>query len=690
MRSIRLFSTSLDGSLIGDPNATTAFAEAWSALPTRRRPLLCFNTGHLSDEVLARIAAGELPRPDYLIAAVGTEIIEVASKHPIAAYEQRIAVNWDRNAVATLAASITGITPQPDSFQTPWKSSWYLPSADADSIEAIRTRLAGQGLKASVVYSNSRDLDFIPAGTSKGRALAWLCAHLGVDPGEVLVAGDRGSDRSMFDLPGVRGILCDNAQPELVSTTVGRDVHHSRFPFANGLIDGLRHYGVLPRDSGTGARVTSSDEEMRLLLSAEANTELAPAELALIVEGYQHALACIRRNLTPPGFSACSLDENEVVGTDINYRSVWGRDASITILNTLCTNDAEIIACCRRTLETLLGATTPDGQVPANVRIADGKPEYSGVGGIAAIDSGLWLVIATHGFFQHTGDLEFLVRHQGTLAAIMLWLQAQDSNRDGLLEIPEAGDWTDLFGRSYNVLYDEVLWYRAKVCWGHLLTRLGRDEAAVAHLEDSQRIRGRILHVFWPSTTTLEGPLTSTFADRQFSLGDARYLLAEVSPFSFSWRCDVLGNILGFLFNVLDVPKARTALAFMWGVGVNQPWPVANLYPVVQAGDPDWRAYYTVNLLNLPHHYHNGGIWPFVGGLWVRFIHRLGQHNAAAHELARLASCNRQGRQHEWEFNEWNHGTTGRPMGKAFQAWSAATYISAYHELGLAEGIVPR
>ncbi len=44
----------------------------------------------------------------------------------------------------------------------------------------------------------------------------------------------------------------------------------------------------------------------------------------------------------------------------------------------------------------------------------------------------------------------------------------------------------------------------------------------------------------------------------------------------------------------------------MWGVAVNEPYPVVNLYPPVQAGDPDWRSYYTVNLLNLPGHYHDG------------------------------------------------------------------------------------
>ncbi|MBC7369091.1 MAG: hypothetical protein H7343_20160 [Undibacterium sp.] len=259
---------------------------------------------------------------------------------------------------------------------------------------------------------------------------------------------------------------------------------------------------------------------------------------------------------------------------------------------------------------------------------------------------------------------------------------AQDSNNDGLLEIPEAGDWTDPFGRSYNVLYDEVLWFRANVRYGHILELTGRFDRAADYLRWSQKIRGRILDVFWPTTKPDEtGPTQNRFADRQRGLGDTQYLLAEITPFAFNWRCDTCGNILTFLMNVLDVDRARTAFRFMWGVGVNQPGPIANLYPVVQAGDPDWRAYYTVNLLNLPHHYHNGGIWPFIGGMWVRFINRLGFHEVATQELLRLARLNQLGRDHEWEFNEWAHGQTGRPMGKAYQAWSAAFFLRACHDL---------
>jgi len=100
--------------------------------------------------------------------------------------------------------------------------------------------------------------------------------------------------------------------------------------------------------------------------------------------------------------------------------------------------------------------------------------------------------------------------------------------------------------------------------------------------------------------------------------------------------------------NLLDIERARTAFRFMWGVGVNDPGPVANLYPVVQAGAPDWLAYYTINLLNLPHHYHNGGVWPFIGGMWMRFIYRLGFHGVALHELVQLAHLNHVGRDQEW------------------------------------------
>ncbi|TVR48820.1 MAG: glycogen debranching protein, partial [Planctomycetota bacterium] len=466
--------------------------------------------------------------------------------------------------------------------------------------------------------------------------------------------------------------------------------YHAAGLLADGVVEGLRHYGVLSErlrsEEYTGSAL-SQDSELRQLFNPENLRHLDGEQRALIALGYSKAVDAIRKNITPLGFSACSIPDNEATGTDANYHSVWARDGAVTVVGTCQLDDPDIRACQRQTLVTLLDAMTENGQVPANVRIATGEPDYSGVGGICSIDSGIWLVIAVYHYVMASGDAELLERYHDHLRKIMFWLQAHDSNNDGLLEIPEASDWTDLFGRSYQVLYDEVLWYRANVCWARILEMLEHYDEAVSVFRRSQLIQGKLINAFWPTIGVgREGYHSPTFADRQYSLGDVHYLLAEVTPFNYSWRCDVYGNVLAYLYNVIDAQQARTAFKFMWGVGVNQPWPVSNLYPVVQSGDPDWRPYYTVNLLNLPGHYHNGGIWPLIGGMWVRFIERLGLHDVACQELVRLTELCRSGLRDEWEFNEWYHGVTGRPMGKAYQAWSASSYLHACLELGAGPG----
>lgn len=421
----------------------------------------------------------------------------------------------------------------------------------------------------------------------------------------------------------------------------------------------------------------------RILFSPDEYRELSTDERELLAEGYQRALGALYRNITPKGFSACSLADNAVYGTDVNYRSVWARDGAMTVVWTLDIEDEEVRACQAATLRTLMGKQAPTGQVPANVRIESDEPDYSGVGNISSIDSGLWLFIAMWRYASETGDWSIVQDYRHELQRGMDWLSAHDSNNCGLLEIPEAGDWTDLFARSYHVLYDEVLWYRCLVCYSNILQHLGDEQRASDYLKWSQHVRAMIHQSFWPSTQP-DSPLRSRFTAAQAALGDARYLIAQLSPFSYSWRCDVYANLLAYLmYDLVTKEQAMMTFRFLWGVGINDPAPVRNLYPPVHGGDAEWRDYFTVNLLNLPNHYHNGGIWPFVGGLWVRFIHRLGMRELARREMVKLARLCQLGIEHEWEFNEWHHGVTGRPMGKAYQAWSAASYLQACHDLHL-------
>ncbi len=628
-----------------------------------------------------------LPAPDYLITGAGTCIYDYERQKTLQVFDEILEENWELDKIDNVMRQFSTAEKRPPHYQGTFKSSWFLENATEEEIAVIKTNLREAGLETVVEYGDNRVMDIFPRHADKGNALRWLLRHLQIDGKACLVAGDAGNDGSLFMIPGTTGIIVGNAQPELFANTMEQPVYHAEGVCGDGVVEGLVYYDVLsdfPSVTSTSPTEERVEPEIKRLVREEYLEKLSSEEVKYLQTAYAKAVETLRKNITPMGFSACSLTDNEINGTEENYQSVWARDGAMCVQGTIGLTDEDIRTCQKNTLITLLNHTSWNGQIPANVRIDRGVPDYSGVGNICSIDSGLWTVIAFSEYVRTTRDLEFLREYSSTLHQVMNWLTAQDGNNDGLLEIPEAGDWTDLFGRSYNVLYDEILWYYTNFAYGRLLEFQGDFRNAGHYLRQSRIIKATILRKFWPTSASTEtSPLS--FTELQASLGDTRYLLAQVTPFDFNWRCDTYGNILAFLFNVLDFERAKQAFRFMWGVGINKPYPISNLYPVVSPGDKDWRSYYTVNLLNLPHHYHNGGIWPFIGAQWVRFISRLGFRDIALHELLKLAELNEQGIHSAWEFNEWAHGETGRPMGKSFQAWSAAEFIHACQELQVGE-----
>ncbi|MEO7415120.1 MAG: HAD family hydrolase, partial [Opitutaceae bacterium] len=61
----------------------------------------------------------------------------------------------------------------------------------------------------------------------------------------VLVAGDSASDAEMFLLHGVKGVVVENALPELRSLVEMPGVFFAPSPMAAGVLEGLHYFGVI-------------------------------------------------------------------------------------------------------------------------------------------------------------------------------------------------------------------------------------------------------------------------------------------------------------------------------------------------------------------------------------------------------------------------------------------------------------
>lgn len=200
-----------------------------------------------------------LPPADYLIGSVGTEIHNVRAARAESAFTRLFERRWDARRIEAILGATPRVAPQPRARFHVHKSSWYARGASSKTIADIGRRLRDAGLDVQVIYSSRLYLDIIPRLAGKGRSLAWLCSKLGVPLGCTVVAGDSGNDADMFLLPGVKRMIVGNARPEILETVASLPVYRARAPFADGVLEGLAHYGVVcPARSGPASCCAAS------------------------------------------------------------------------------------------------------------------------------------------------------------------------------------------------------------------------------------------------------------------------------------------------------------------------------------------------------------------------------------------------------------------------------------------------
>jgi hypothetical protein len=374
---------------------------------------------------------------------------------------------------------------------------------------------------------------------------------------------------------------------------------------------------------------------------------------------YAAAIESLRRCCHAKGLNAS--------GERVGHHQIWTRDSMIAAFGGVLTGDEQILEALRASVRLLKEHQATNGCIPNNVDALTGKANFR-----AYADGGLWWIL---GSSQVEPDVEVSNR-------VLNWYACQDVDQSGLLSMQESSDWQDLFCTRGKGLYLNCLYVLA-------LKAAGFPAAAQQVVERINRyfwyagdgnMLPSVAHTFSTDTPEAQDSLgRKRFLPEKRLLLDSKYYLPYLAFRTPGEWFDTLGHLLAILAGVADEERGGLALDFMAKNDLAA-HPAKALHPTVNPGDPDWRDYY--GMLNIPHHYHNGGIWPFIGGFYVAALVHSGRTQEAVGALERLASMNEAG-----GFNEWHHGVTAEPMGVRDQAWSSAMYIYAWH--AVASGKAP-
>jgi len=380
-----------------------------------------------------------------------------------------------------------------------------------------------------------------------------------------------------------------------------------------------------------------------------------------IEECYKESINLLKENSDKFGILASAPSK---AAKDRNYLSIFGRDASICSMGMVASGDKSLKVSARRSLESLAKYQASNGQIPFWVKPAKQQSDFYYLG---CIDSTLWWLIAMKFYDKNTGE-KLSQKFAKQIKVAINWLECQEHQKFFLLEQNEASDWADLMPRSGFVLYSNSLWYLVKKLYK--LKNLNQTKEYFNYIFDAnKKLPARLVK----ENSHLKTLKSFVKADKN----NPTYL-SFVNYSYAGYEVDIFGNILACSAGLASDKKRQAIVEYFIKNKANQPWPIKTVLKPIKQGDKLWKGYMDKhNAINRPGQYHNGAIWPFIGGFWLMLL-SMSNQKLARLELLKLAQLNKQG---NWAFREWFNGQNGRPGGMVRQSWNAATYILAYQNL---------
>ncbi|MDA4124546.1 MAG: hypothetical protein OK438_03740 [Thaumarchaeota archaeon] len=366
------------------------------------------------------------------------------------------------------------------------------------------------------------------------------------------------------------------------------------------------------------------------------------------------------------------------------YNQIWARDAFISFLGANLIGDPRLMRCAKTTVSTFAKTASPMGQIANFYDLVTDGPEYGYSG---STDSTCWYIIGLASLYRATEDRALLEEPLDAAVAAFKWLRYQDANNSWLIDSPPGADWMDAsVQRAGKTLYNNSLFLIAAHSMALLLSA-SRLSIAKPYWIDPSELKKRFNDVFLPE---FESPariaaywprLSGAFRGAKPLNFSQSYYLHYVSFSRVDIHFDALSNLLCILSGLASTETSLSILANMSSRRLSKPYPTRCLDPPYRGEgvsfDRAFDSSLPVQHRSSPYAYHNGAVWPFIGGLHVAALSKMGIDYAST-ELESLARADSLCRKDEKiGFNEWIHGKTGEPLGQFGQSWSAGMLIGA-------------
>jgi phosphotransferase system HPr-like phosphotransfer protein len=328
-----------------------------------------------------------------------------------------------------------------------------------------------------------------------------------------------------------------------------------------------------------------------------------------------------------------------------NYKRLFTRDTFWIGMAALLSEEEELIAAFRSSLEVLKSTQREDGAIPSNVS-PGGEISYGVIN--PRVDPTTLYVIGCIEYCRLKGGKEDLKHFKGSIEKAIDYLEKTWENKNcGLLFIPRAGNWADEYFQKGFVLYDEVLWHLALKKYAYALKTLGNKKAG-KYLEKAGNVKNTIRDKFWIKNDASKEDAVYLEMRKKINMDRMGYLMHFYYADRRTKACfakshgifDAFGNSLAVLAGVATKKQTEGILKFVDMVAVN--W-----YPLVPAHYPFFKenVFRSKRLSQFRFkefmgHYHNGGLWPWYTGAYVSGLVRVGDEKRATRFLHGILRAN--------------------------------------------------